>query len=74
MLPLLIEAGGSEGRLRAFLAADPDGAGAIEDRITADMTNQLFEAFGGTPGGQTAEQVRRLRQRGAWKTFDQPPE
>ena len=74
MLPLLVAAGGSEDRLRAFLASDPDGSGAIEDRIAADMANQLFSGFGGTAGRQTPEEVRRLRQRGAWKTFGEPPE
>lgn len=66
--------GASPEEVRAFLGADPDGGGAIEDRIAAEMANQLFESFGGTRGRQTPEDVRRLRARGAWRSFGQRPE
>lgn len=74
LLPLFEASGASADQIRAFLGGDPDGAGAIEDRIAADMANQLFGAFGGTPGRQTPDEVRRLRARGAWRTFGEPPE
>jgi len=74
LLPLFEGSGASVEEVRRFLAGDPDGDGAVQDRIAADMANQLFAAFGGTPGGQTAEQVRRLRARGAWKTFGERPD
>jgi len=74
LLPRFAEAGATPEQVRAFLAADPDGRGALEDRIAAAMANQLFASFGGTDGRETAEQVRRLRQRGAWKTYGEPPE
>jgi hypothetical protein len=74
LLPLFGEAGATPEQIRLFLGGDPDGGGAVEDRIAADMANQLFEAFGGTGGRQTPEEVRRLRAGGAWKTFGERPE
>ena len=74
LLPLFAAAGGTPEQVQAFLAADPDGGGAIGDRIAADMANQLFAAFGGTDGVHTAEDVRRLRARGAWTSYGEPPE
>jgi hypothetical protein len=73
LLPLFAAAGASEEHVRDFLAADPDGAGSVADRIAADMVNQLFGGFGGSAGRQTAADVRRLRQRGHWKTYGEPP-
>jgi hypothetical protein len=73
LLALFADAGASEAQVRSFLQADPDGAGVIEDRIAADMANQLFAALGST-GRQTPEQVRRLRARGAWKSYGDRPE
>lgn len=74
LLPLLAATGAGDDHLRDFLAADPDGQGALEDRIAAAMTNQLFESFGGTQGRQTADDVRRLRRRGTWRSYGEPPE
>lgn len=74
LLPLFEATGATSDHVGAFLAGDPDGSGAVQDRIAADMANQLFEAFGGTKGIQTADGVRRLRARGAWKSFGQRPE
>lgn len=74
LLPLFAATGASPEHIHAFLGADPDGGGAIEDRIAADMANQLFGAFGGTAGRQTPEEVRRLRRRGNWKAYGERPE
>jgi hypothetical protein len=75
LLRCFAASGAAEEQIRAFLAGDPDGGGSIQDRIAAEMTNQLFGAFGGTQGRQNAEDVRRLRARGAWKGYgERPPE
>jgi len=74
LLPLFAAKGATLEEIRLFLASDPDGEGMLEDRIVAAMTNELFGGFGGTAGRQTAAQVRRLRERGAWKTYGEPPE
>jgi hypothetical protein len=58
-----------------FLDAEPskDG-GSIRDQIAADMSNQLLEALGQRTE-QTGAEVKRLRERGQWRTYDQrPPE
>lgn len=73
LLPLFAASGAPPDHIRAFLACDPDGGGTVQDRITADMTNQLFGGFGGTEGRQTAADVRRLREKGAWKAYGEPP-
>jgi hypothetical protein len=73
LLPLFASAGAADEHIRDFLASDPDGSGSVADRIAADMVNQLFGGFGGSAGRQTAKEVRRLRERGAWKTYGEPP-
>ena len=45
---------------------------AVRDQIAADMTNQLLAAFG-QRRRQTPEEVRRIRERGAWVALDRPP-
>jgi hypothetical protein len=61
-------------KIERFLNAEPAyGQGAIRDQIAADMTNQLLDALG-QGGRQTRADVKRLRERGAWKGFDRPPE
>jgi len=72
ILDLLIETGISNERIEAFLASEPEGRGTIRDQIVADMTNQLMEALG-QRGGQTAADVKRLREQGAWSAYDQRP-
>lgn len=47
-------------KIVAFLKADPDGNGSIQDRVTADMTTELMKVMG-IPGRQTAEEVKRIR-------------
>jgi len=74
----LLDAFGATGvdpdKIRRFLEGEPDRAGgSIRDRIAADMTNELLGALG-QAGRQSGEEVKRLRQRGLWKTFDQRPE
>ncbi len=65
--------GHSQGEISAFLSADPRGAGSIQDELAAEMTNQLLGALGRNHR-QTASEVKRLRQRGSWKSYDRPPE
>lgn len=74
LLPLFEATGAGREQIVRFLAADADGQGSIQDRIAAEMANQLFGAFGGTGGDQTAEQVARLRARGAWRAYGERPE
>ena len=61
-------------QVEAFLRSDPDGKGSIQDQLAADMANQLLQALG-RDGGQTRQEVKRLRARGFWKSYGQrPPE
>jgi hypothetical protein len=54
-------------------AAVPRGGPRIRDQITASLANQLLAALG-RPATQTGDGVRRLRERGAWRSYDQRPE
>lgn len=57
-----------------FLDANlPGGHGSIRDQIAADMSNELLVALGQT-GGQSDVDVKRLRERGAWRDYDRRPE
>lgn len=60
LLDLFIARGIPRPKIEAALAADPDGTGALRDRITADMANRLLVDMGMAPR-QTAANVRRLR-------------
>lgn len=60
LLDLFIAARIPRAKIEAALAADLDGAGALRDRITADMANRLLADMGIAPR-QTAADVRRLR-------------
>ena len=71
-MELFIATGARRQKIERFLSADPDGTGAIHDRIAADMANQLLEAFG-QRGRQTPSDVKRLRKRGAWSALDRRP-
>ena len=61
-------------KVERFLAAEPErGRGTIRDLIAADMSNQLLDALG-QPAAQTGADVKRLRERGTWRTYHRPPE
>lgn len=47
-------------KIIAFLKADPDGSGSIQDQVTAEMTTELMKVMG-ISGRQTAEEVKRIR-------------
>lgn len=56
-----------------FLDAEPSRrGGSIRDQIAADMSNQLLEALGQHPE-QSSAGVKRLRERGQWRSYDQRP-
>jgi hypothetical protein len=61
--------------IERFLDAEPARmGGSIRDQIAADMSNQLLEALGQRPE-QSGVEVKRLRARGQWRSYDQrPPE
>lgn len=63
LVDCFIATGVARTKIEAVLAADPEGEGALRDRITADMANRLLAEMGVAPG-QTAADVRRLRERG----------
>ena len=47
-------------KIITFLKADPDGAGSIQDQVTAEMTTELMNVMG-ISGRQTAHEVKRIR-------------
>jgi hypothetical protein len=47
-------------KIMAFLKADPDGSGSIQDQVTAEMTSELMKVMG-ISGRQSAEEVKRIR-------------
>ena len=47
-------------RIIAFLKADPDGKGSVQDQITAEMTTELMQIMG-IAGRQTPQEVKRIR-------------
>jgi hypothetical protein len=74
ILDLLLATGAPRAHIEAFLAADPEGAGSIRDQIVADMSNELLQAFG-QPSRQSAAEVKRIRERGAWSRYGgRPPD
>lgn len=64
LLDLFIATGITRAKIEAALASDPDGRGALRDRITADMANRVLADMGVTPR-HTAADVKRLRDSGA---------
>jgi hypothetical protein len=56
----LAETGIDKEKILAFLKADPDGAGSIQDQVTAEMTSELMKVMG-IAGRQTAKEVKRIR-------------
>lgn len=60
--------------IERFLDAEPEpGKGTVRDLIAADMTNELLAALG-QRGEQTGVKVKRLRERGGWRSLDRRPE
>ncbi len=47
-------------KIITFLKADPDGAGSIQDQVTAEMTSELMKVMG-IAGRQSAGEVKRIR-------------
>jgi hypothetical protein len=72
MMQLLVDTGIGTEKIEKFLEADPSGGGSIRDQIAADMTNDLMRALGNDTR-QTAADVKRLRERGTWASFDRRP-
>jgi hypothetical protein len=51
-------------KIMAFLNADPDGSGSVQDQVTAEMTTELMKVMG-ISGRQTVEEVKRIRDTAA---------
>lgn len=47
-------------KIMAFLKADPEGKGSVQDQITAEMTTELMQIMG-IAGRQTPQEVKRIR-------------
>jgi hypothetical protein len=47
-------------KIMAFLKADPEGKGSVQDQITAEMTTELMQIMG-LAGRQTPKEVKRIR-------------
>jgi hypothetical protein len=59
--------------IERFLDADlRGGRGSVRDQIAADMSNELLAALG-QGSGQSGGDVKRLRERGAWRDYDRRP-
>lgn len=56
----LAQTGVAKDKIMAFLRADPDGQGSIQDQVTAQMTSELMKVMG-LKGSQTAQEVKRIR-------------
>ena len=56
----LEQTGVARQKIMAFLKADPDGQGSVQDQVTAEMTTELMKVMG-ISGQQTAEEVKRIR-------------
>jgi hypothetical protein len=56
----LEQTGVAKQKILAFLKADPDGQGSVQDQVTAEMTTELMKVMG-ISGQQTAENVKRIR-------------
>lgn len=48
-------------KILAFLQADPDGRGSIQDQVTAEMASELMKVMG-LKGSQTPQDVKRIRE------------
>lgn len=56
----LEQTGVAREKIMAFLKADPDGQGSVQDQVTAEMTTELMKVMG-ISGRQTPEAVKRIR-------------
>ena len=76
MRRLLDALGGTGARaekIERFLNAEPRrGGGTIRDQMAAEMSNQLLAALGQRPT-QSGAAAKRLRERGAWRGYDERP-
>lgn len=73
LLDALGATGASAEKVERFLNAEPHhGRGTIRDQMAAEMSNQLLAALGQRPT-QSGAEAKRLRERGAWRAYDQPP-
>lgn len=57
----LEQTGVAREKILRFLTADPDGAGSIQDQVTAEMTTELMNVMG-MSGRQTPQEVKRIRR------------
>jgi hypothetical protein len=57
----LEETGVDKEKILAFLKADLDGKGSVQDQVTAEMTTELMNIMG-MSGRQTAGEVKRIRK------------
>ena len=48
-------------KIVAFLQADPDGRGSMQDQVTAEMASELMKVMG-LKGSQTPQEVKRIRK------------
>lgn len=53
--------GVSKEKIVAFLKADPDGKGSIQDQVTAEMASELMKVMG-IKGSQSPQEVKRIRE------------
>ena len=60
-LDCLEETGAPREKILRFLQADPDGAGSIQDQVTAEMTTELMNVMG-MSGRQSPQEVKRIRR------------
>lgn len=73
LLGALRATGASDEKIERFLDAEPrPGEGTIRDLVAAEMSNQLLAALGQRPT-QSGAGAKRLRERGAWRGYDQRP-
>lgn len=61
MLSKLEETGVAPDKIMLFLKADPEGKGSVQDRVTAEMANELLRVMG-IRDRQTPEDVKRVRK------------
>ncbi len=47
-------------KIMAFLKADPDGKGSVQDQVTAEMASELMKVMG-LRGSQTPHDVKKVR-------------
>ena len=57
----LEKTGVAKEKIFRFLKADPDGAGSIQDQVTAEMTTELMNVMG-ISGRQSPQEVKRIRR------------